>query len=238
MAERWRRCSACKKDIPLSGVYWVCSVSTCNRARTALVFCSVDCWEIHLPTERHRSAWAVEKRAPAVPDPAEGRAGGEAAGGAGRTGAAGAGSAGHSGAATRGSAVAAGAVTGGRGDPIGSAAGGRVGQPGSVAGGSTGRAGTASGGGAGRTGAATGGGSAGAVRRPAAGAGVESSPTDILVVASKLKAYIREGSGFHTSDRVLLVLSDALRRMCDEAIRNARRAGRDTVLDRDLAPPT
>ncbi|MBY0402179.1 hypothetical protein K2X89_17930, partial [Myxococcota bacterium] len=68
MAERWRRCSACKKDIALSAVYWVCSVSTCNRARTALVFCSVDCWEIHLPTERHREAWAVEKRAPKVPD--------------------------------------------------------------------------------------------------------------------------------------------------------------------------
>ena len=72
MAERWRRCSACKNDIALGGVYWVCSVSTCNRKRTALVFCSVDCWEIHLPTERHREAWAVEARAPSVPDPPEG----------------------------------------------------------------------------------------------------------------------------------------------------------------------
>jgi len=62
----WRRCSACKRDIALAAAYWVCSVSTCNRARTALAFCSVDCWEIHLPTERHREAWAVEKRAPKV----------------------------------------------------------------------------------------------------------------------------------------------------------------------------
>ena len=80
MAERWRRCSACKKDIALSSVYWVCSVSTCNRARTALVFCSVDCWEIHLPTERHRDAWAVEKRAPKVPDAADGGAAATGAG--------------------------------------------------------------------------------------------------------------------------------------------------------------
>ena len=54
MAETWRRCSACKTDIPLDGLHYVCSVSTCNRKRTGLVFCSVDCWEIHLPTERHR----------------------------------------------------------------------------------------------------------------------------------------------------------------------------------------
>ena len=69
MAERWRRCSAYKGDIELGAVYWVCSVSTCNRARTALVFCSVDCWEVHLPTERHREAWAIEERAPLEPEP-------------------------------------------------------------------------------------------------------------------------------------------------------------------------
>ncbi|MEZ4334979.1 MAG: hypothetical protein R3F35_24740 [Myxococcota bacterium] len=187
MAERWRRCSACKQDIPLSGVYWVCSVSTCNRARTALVFCSVDCWEIHLPTERHRTAWAVEQRAPAVPDPADGRS---------------------------------------------TAASGSAGS--GTASGSAGASGRAAGGGeTARAGAAIRG-AGGAARRTGS---VESSPTDVLVVASKLKAYIREGSGFNTSDRVLLVLSDALRRMCDEGIRSARRAGRDTVLDRDVTPP-
>jgi len=56
MAERWRRCSACKSDIALGAIHWVCSVSTCNRKRTALVFCNVDCWEVHLPTERRRFA--------------------------------------------------------------------------------------------------------------------------------------------------------------------------------------
>ena len=69
MPERWRRCSACKSDIALDALYWVCSVSTCNRKRTGLVFCTVDCWEIHLPTERHREAWAVEKRAPKTAEP-------------------------------------------------------------------------------------------------------------------------------------------------------------------------
>lgn len=183
MAERWRRCSACKKDIALASVYWVCSVSTCNRARTALVFCSVDCWEIHLPTERHRQAFAVEARAPRVPDPPDG---------ASRTRA----TSGHGLVSGPGSASTSGLQPG---RPIGAIS---------------------------------------LVRRAsAASAADESSPTDILVVASKLKEYVREGSGFHTSDRVMLVLSDVLRNLCDQAISNARRAGRDTVLDRDLPPP-
>jgi len=57
-------CSACRKDIPFQSVYWVCSVSTCNRERTRLVFCSVACWDSHLSTVRHRESWAVEERAP------------------------------------------------------------------------------------------------------------------------------------------------------------------------------
>ena len=60
----WRQCSTCKKDIPYGHVYHVCSVSTCNRKRTGLVFCSLDCWDAHLPDANHRNAWAVEERAP------------------------------------------------------------------------------------------------------------------------------------------------------------------------------
>ena len=60
----WLLCSACRKSIPFGGVHWVCSVSTCNRSRTRLVFCSVPCWDSHLATLRHREAWAVEARAP------------------------------------------------------------------------------------------------------------------------------------------------------------------------------
>jgi len=38
----------------------------------------------------------------------------------------------------------------------------------------------------------------------------------------------------NTSDAVLDVLSDKLRALCDEAVRRARLAGRQTVLDRDF----
>jgi hypothetical protein len=148
MPERWRRCSACKDDISLGGVYWVCSVSTCNRVRTALVFCSVDCWEIHLPTDRHREAWAVEERAPLQPDPPEG-------------------------------------TPRKRKTQSASATGGNPGD-------------------------------------------------EILIVASRLKAYIRSQAGYNTSDSVLPVLSAAVRVICDQAIRNARSHERQTVLDRDV----
>ena len=60
----WRRCSSCKSDIGFGADYWVCNVSTCNRKRTGLVFCSVSCWDAHLPIARHRDAWAEERISP------------------------------------------------------------------------------------------------------------------------------------------------------------------------------
>src|SRR5688572_28493598 len=61
----WRHCSSCRASIGFEQIYWECSVSTCARvARTGLFFCSVSCWEAHLPTMRHRESWAVEKRSP------------------------------------------------------------------------------------------------------------------------------------------------------------------------------
>lgn len=60
----WRECSTCKKPIRSGQKYWVCSVSTCNRKRSSYVFCSVDCWDAHLPFANHREAWAVEETAP------------------------------------------------------------------------------------------------------------------------------------------------------------------------------
>jgi len=64
----WRACSNCKKPIRFGSVYWVCSVSTCNRKRTSLVFCTIGCWDAHLPLANHRSAWAEERQAPAGPE--------------------------------------------------------------------------------------------------------------------------------------------------------------------------
>jgi len=64
MAETWLKCSACRNPIPYNATHWVCSVSTCNRARTRLVFCTVSCWDSHVAMLRHRDAWAVEAKAP------------------------------------------------------------------------------------------------------------------------------------------------------------------------------
>jgi hypothetical protein len=195
MAERWRRCSACKQDIALGAQHYVCSVSTCNRKRTGLVFCSVDCWEIHLPTERHREAWAVEARAPTTPDPPA-PAKREPSPNRSRASTVG------QGPAARSASTSA---------PIVRKRGDRASETRLV--------------------------------RPAAPVGSASAPSrsggaaddgEILVVASRLKAYVRDRSGFNTSDRVLPLLSRALRVICDEAIENARRAERLTVMGRDV----
>src|SRR5437667_297332 len=55
----WKRCSTCKKELPFVSTYWACNVSTCNRPRTALAFCSVACWDAHVPMLRHRDAWSA-----------------------------------------------------------------------------------------------------------------------------------------------------------------------------------
>ncbi len=60
----WKKCNFCKKELPYTKMYWVCNVSTCNRKRTGLSFCSVSCWDAHLPDMNHREAWAEERRAP------------------------------------------------------------------------------------------------------------------------------------------------------------------------------
>lgn len=156
---QWRRCSVCKDPIALGAKYWTCNVSTCNRKRTGLVFCSVTCWDVHLPGANHREAWAEEQTAPQTPE----------------------------------------AEQGGSGKSI--AARGRR-----------------------------------RIVRDGAGPPPTNEADAVLIVASRLKDYVRakSGSGFNTSDRVLGPLSDIVRRVCDEAIANARREGRTTVLDRDI----
>lgn len=162
----WRRCSACKQPIALGAPYWVCNVSTCNRARTALAFCSLTCWEVHLPGANHREAWALERTAPRTAEPATG----------------------------------SGAAASARSAPAASAAAERAGQRRLV--------------------------------RPTPGR--NAAPREVLVIASRLKDYVRARSGFHTSDAVLESLSDAIRNLCDEAILKAEREGRRTILERDV----
>lgn len=57
---------------------------------------------------------------------------------------------------------------------------------------------------------------------------------EVLVVASKLKNYIRAKSGMNTSGAVMDAVSLKIRQWCDQAIENARREGRKTVMDRDF----
>ena len=185
----WMLCSACRKPIRFGATHWVCSVSTCNRDRTRLVFCSVSCWDSHVATLRHRDAWAVEARAPG-----RGEAEREA-----------------------------------RNEPV-------VRQPAPAP--------------------------APAPRPQQAAPAARSLPAaappaptprssvtahaggpalsnqydhdDILVVVSKVKKYIRDRGGMNTSEAVAEALGAHVRKVCDDAIRNAVRDGRKTVLDRDV----
>jgi hypothetical protein len=171
MSDHWRLCSGCKTPIGFGEMHYVCSVSTCNRKRTGMTFCSVSCWEAHLPMMRHREAYAVEARAPSRAEHEAEKQEEERA------------------SAPRASADQTSTAPMRR----------RVVSP------------------------------------PAADDDAD-VPRDILIVASKLKKYIKARSGMNTSDHVMRVLSDHVRAIADEAIRNAGRAERKTVLDRDVPP--
>jgi hypothetical protein len=123
------------------------------------VFCSVSCWEVHLPDANHREAWAVERRAPAKLEADANNAGAFAASGGQR----------------------------------------RLVRP-----------------------------------APATPSAAPSAPAEVLIIASRLKDYVRARAGYNTSDKVLEPLSEIVRRVCDQAIENARRDGRMTLLDRDI----
>jgi histone H3/H4 len=156
----WKRCSTCKKPIGFGNTWYACSVSTCNRKRTGLFFCSVECFQAHVPEMRHRDAWAEKTLAPT-------RAAWEQEQREERD------------AAARQSEAAE-------------------------------------------------------KRATAPELDSRDLPQDVLVVVSKLKAYVRARSGMNTSENIAAVLSDHLRRLCDEAIRNAARDDRRTVMDRDF----
>jgi hypothetical protein len=154
----WKRCGVCKRDLGFESDYFECSVSTCNTGRNPSVFCSVNCWQQHVPVMRHRDAWADEKRSPTRAQwesEAEG-------------------------------AVPRRIVVDARTQP----------------------------------------------QAPPASA----IPQDILIVASKLKAYIRARAGMNTSESAMDALSDVVREAADRAIEQARADGRKTVMDRDFQP--
>jgi hypothetical protein len=243
MSESWFLCSACRTGIAFGSKYYQCSVSTCNRARMRLVFCSVVCWDSHVATLRHRDAWAEDKIAPtklawerelasqpleparqslgaprpAAPAPAIARP--AATGGPAST-----------------SSIARPAPAGG---PVSAPsfarpapAGGPVSAP------SFARP------------APTAPMSAPSFARRVVGEPAPASPAttggvhlhdnvdrDLLIVMSKLKKYIKDRSGMNCADAVAEVLSDHVRALCDDSIRAAGREERKTVLDRDVPRP-
>ncbi|MEO0334895.1 MAG: hypothetical protein AAF202_00770 [Pseudomonadota bacterium] len=154
----WRNCSSCKKPIEVKSKYYQCSVSTCNNKRTGLAFCSVPCFERHLPGARHKDAAAIENRAPSQPHVAE---------------------------TPKRRIVASSPAKVAKSSPIPSA-------------------------------------------------NNTANQHEILVVASKLKKYVQDSADMNTSQAVLSVLSDKLRKLCDQAVENARREGRKTLMDRDF----
>jgi hypothetical protein len=186
----WKTCSSCKKAIGFKQKYFECSVSTCQGKRTGYVFCSLPCWECHLPGAKHRDAGAIEKNSPSqaewqielahssksthpsldsvVPSPAT-------------------------------SAIGGGGALDAK-NPVAPPQRRIVGQSTSV-------------------------------QAVAAKSAIHS---EVLVVVSKMKTYIKEIADMNTSGEVADVLSDLIREACDEAISKARADGRKTVMGRDF----
>ena len=63
----------------------------------------------------------------------------------------------------------------------------------------------------------------------------DSYPEEVLVVVSKLKAYIKARSGMNTAGSAPAVLSERIRLLCDKAILRAAKDGRKTLMDRDFS---
>jgi LSD1 subclass zinc finger protein len=61
-------CATCRKLIPPGTNAIRCTVASCNTGRMKLRFCSVNCWEKHVPTARHRKA-SYQVEGANAPDP-------------------------------------------------------------------------------------------------------------------------------------------------------------------------
>lgn len=62
----------------------------------------------------------------------------------------------------------------------------------------------------------------------------ENEMSDVLVVTSKVKSFIKDQSQMNTSGNVPQELSERIRQLCAKAIENAKADGRKTVMDRDI----
>ena len=57
---------------------------------------------------------------------------------------------------------------------------------------------------------------------------------EVLIVASKLKKYVKDRHDLNTSASVMDKLSDLVRYLVDDAVIRARQEGRKTLMDRDF----
>lgn len=58
--------------------------------------------------------------------------------------------------------------------------------------------------------------------------------SDVLVVTSKVKKFIKEKGGCNTSAETIEVLSKAIERLCQKGVEAAKNEGRKTVMARDI----
>jgi hypothetical protein len=140
----WRKCGSCKKEIGFNSIYQACSVSSCRK----MVFCSVDCWDLHNPVMNHKSSWAEERRSPRKGEEVheEGRR----------------------------------------------------------------------------------------VRMISSPKTLVETNHEVLIIASKLKQYIKDKYDMNTSASVMDTLSEKVRDLTDLAIEKAKMEGRKTLMDRDF----
>lgn len=155
----WKPCSSCKKEIGFNTKYYECSVSTCTGHRTGYVFCSVQCWERHVPGAKHRDAAAVEKKSPSQ--------------------------------AEYDKSLEVAAPANGQRRII-------------------------------------------ALSTLSSSATVKKDENEILVVVSKVKAYIKSQADMNVSDEIMDILSHRIRYFCDQAIKHAQADGRKTIQDKDM----
>ena len=152
-ATYWRKCGSCKKEIGFNTIYQACNVSTCRK----LVFCTVDCWNLHNPVMNHKSSWAEENRSPRKED-----------------------------------YVQANDQDAPRRIMVASKSSESVGALGNA------------------------------------------NEEDILIVASKLKQYVKDKYDMNTSANVMEALSRVVRHHTDRAVLKAKSEGRKTLMDRDF----
>ena len=145
----WRKCGSCKKEIAFNSIYQACNVSTCRK----LVFCTVDCWNLHNPVMNHKNSWAEEERSPKEENSLD-------------------------------VAVAPRRIL------VQS-------------------------------------------KTPLAPTAHTDDSAEILIVASKLKQYIKDKFDMNTSSGVMEALSREVRHLTDRASEKARSEGRKTIMDRD-----